>query len=51
MDGKASGYGRLTSADNFLYEGFWKDDKYHGKGKLVYATGIYVDGDFFDGQI
>lgn len=37
--------------DQYLYEGYWKDDLYHGKGKLVYNTGIYVEGHFVEGKI
>ena len=34
-----------------MYDGAWKDDKYHGKGKesFNFNKGFY-DGDFEDGQ-
>ena len=39
------------STDNFLYEGYWKDDLYSGKGKLVMASGVYIEGEFIAGQV
>jgi hypothetical protein len=44
--GKQEGYGRFMAAENFLFEGYWKQGLYEGKGKLVYCSGIYIEGIF-----
>ena len=33
------------SNDGSIYEGYWKDDKFNGYGRLIYA-----DGDVYTGQ-
>ena len=39
------------SNDNYLYEGYWKDGKYHGKGKLVFSNGVFKEGNFLAGKM
>jgi len=39
------------STNNFLYEGYWKEGLYEGKGKLVYSSGIYIEGSFTAGKL
>jgi len=29
------------------YEGYWKDCKSHGKGRIIYQDGEYYEGQFF----
>lgn len=41
---------RENSDANKRYEGHFKDDKYHGKGKCAYANGDAYQGEFFDGE-
>jgi hypothetical protein len=38
------------SRDSFSYEGFFKEDKIHGYGKLVYANGDTFVGNFEDNK-
>jgi hypothetical protein len=51
-EGKRLG-GKYILADGDVYEGNWKDDKYHRKGKYTYADGrnnerdIPIGGRFF----
>jgi len=35
----ANGPGRLIHADGDVYEGYWKNDKAHGKGKYIHMDG------------
>ena len=45
------GYGVLTDpAGPTRYEGFWKDDRKHGKGKFYYANGSIHEGEYVQGQ-
>ena len=65
LDGKRNGYGvleknkpkKIKSNTNYihLYEGYFKDDKFHGDGSLTYYnniiwTGIFKDGKQFEGH-
>ena len=34
-NGQMSGYGILTRPDGFRYEGFFKEGRRHGRGKLT----------------
>ena len=36
--------------DNATYEGELKDDKFHGKGKLIYRDGYKEEGEFKNGE-
>jgi len=31
-------------ADGSMYEGWWKDNKQNGKGRLIHANGDVYDG-------
>jgi len=33
------------------YEGYWKDDVYNGKGKLIQTNGTIHEGVFLNGRI
>ena len=37
-----------TWPDNSRYEGFWKDDKADGFGKLIHADGDVYEGEWKD---
>ena len=41
------GFGRLIT-EKTLYIGFWNENKYHGKGKLV-ENGVTQEGTFENG--
>mmetsp|Transcript_15871 Transcript_15871/g.36285 ORF Transcript_15871/g.36285 Transcript_15871/m.36285 type:complete len:204 (-) Transcript_15871:808-1419(-) len=45
----SDGYAVKTFPSGNKYEGEWKDGKYHGKGKLIYADGRQYEGDWFQG--
>ena len=45
-EGKMSGKGKYTFADNSTYEGDWVDSQMHGKGVYVFANGNKYDGEF-----
>ena len=32
------------------YEGYWKDDLFQGKGRIVYKDNEVYEGDFFEGK-
>ena len=50
--GKRHGYGVcLMVATSCLYEGYWKDDKPHGRGRLILPDLTVVEGTFIDGLI
>jgi len=38
-------YGKLTMADDNVYEGHFRDDQFHGVGKITYSR----DGHIFEG--
>ncbi|KAG5506709.1 hypothetical protein GH5_05922 [Leishmania sp. Ghana 2012 LV757] len=42
--------GTLTQSD-FVYEGEFSDNRPHGKGRLVFATGAMQEGTFFHGKL
>ena len=49
------GKGKFYHADGDIFEGEWKNDLYHGKGKQFFPEGTDVDltkaeGDFFEGD-
>ncbi len=39
------GYGKHVWPDQSYYEGYWLEDKAHGKGKLR-----HIDGDVYEGD-
>jgi 1-phosphatidylinositol-4-phosphate 5-kinase len=39
----------LANGDS--YEGNWKDDKMHGRGKFSWGTGEEFDGEFKEGTM
>eukprot|EP00960_Hanusia_phi_P066417 766393-Hanusia_phi.AAC.18 len=47
----SDGYAVKTFPSGNKYEGEWKDGKYHGKGKLIYADGRQYEGDWFQGVL
>lgn len=47
----SNGFGReIVGDDGSYYIGMFKDDKYHGKGKFVFANGDIYEGLFKDGE-
>ena len=53
LDGKRDGRGISLYSNGMLYEGTWKRDKEHGKGKLMTADRqrIIFDGEFEKGRM
>lgn len=48
IDKLKDGKGVYTSAkDGSVYDGFWLQDKKHGKGKHTLKNGEYYDGEWF----
>ena len=48
-DGKRDGEGKWTMFDGSSYEGEWKLDKFHGKGKFIYQDDVQ-EGYWFMGS-
>lgn len=46
MDGKITGEGMMIYHNGDKYEGYWLEGTYHGKGKLVFASGESFTGEF-----
>lgn len=45
--GNLEGIGRLDYLDGSFYDGDWKDNKKHGKGKLIESDGATIyNGDW-----
>jgi hypothetical protein len=44
-----NGKGKYTFPDGAIYEGEWKDFKYHGHGRITFSNGEYV-GEFKNGK-
>lgn len=42
------GEGIQTWADGSLYEGYWKNDKANGRGRLIHADGDVYEGEWKD---
>lgn len=47
---KRHGTGKFTT-EEFVYEGEFSEDLFHGKGLLKYNTGSYYEGEFQNGKI
>ena len=50
----SSGYknnckGKVTYSNGNVYEGFFKNDKRHGKGTYIYKSGTNLSGSFYEG--
>ena len=43
--GLPDGRGTLIYADGAADEGYWKDDKLHGRGRAIQDDGYYFEGD------
>ena len=43
-------HGRGLWIGECLYEGYWRNDKRHGKGLFIFDDGNYTLGDFRDGK-
>jgi len=50
-DGRRSGYGKITHFNGDTYEGYWEDDKPHGKGVYNWKDWGRYEGDFNKGAI
>ena len=48
-DGKRDGEGKWTMFDGSSYEGEWKLDKFHGKGRFIYQNDVQ-EGYWFMGR-
>jgi hypothetical protein len=42
--------GTMILADGSVYDGQWKNDLFHGEGKLRKSNGIVIEGIFKNGQ-
>ena len=51
LNGKRHGLGKCIFVKGSLYEGFWKDDKPHGRGRLITPDLTVIEGTFQDGVI
>ena len=50
-DGNRHGRGICINKDGYLYEGWWKNDKYHGHGReIVGFDGSYYIGEWEEGK-
>ena len=47
---KKQGFGMLA-IDHCLYEGFFKNGKRFGKGRMILLNGDVLEGDFVDGKL
>ena len=45
------GYGVQMWPDGAKYEGYWKNDKAHGKGKFYHVEGDVYDGDWAQDKV
>ena len=45
------GFGKYIGEDNEIYEGAFKNDKKHGKGKMTYPNGIVIEGSWKNGVL
>jgi hypothetical protein len=43
-NGRKEGYGVMIKKDGSRYDGFWVDDKYEGRGRLIEVKGSYYEG-------
>lgn len=43
-NGKKHGYGIFIKPDGSKYEGYWNDDRIHGKGRFIDKLGNYYEG-------
>ena len=46
INGIKDGFGKLKFKDGTIYEGEFKDDKYNGKGKIIYSDNSEYEGEF-----
>ena len=50
--GKRHGFGKcMITATSCFYEGYWKEDKPHGRGRLIMEDKTVIEGTFIDGLI
>ena len=47
QDNFKEGYGILYNNNKMQYEGFWKENEYHGEGKSLYGNGIIEKEGYF----
>lgn len=40
------GKGFLIKYDGSIYEGYWIEDKYHLRGRMIYPNGDYYEGGY-----
>lgn len=50
IHGKANGYGWGIFETRGIYQGYWKNNLRHGKGKHTWKNGDVYEGDFFNGH-
>ena len=49
--GIKEGFGICIDSIGNKYIGFWKNNVFNGKGRLISVNGDYYEGDFYDGSI
>ena len=48
--GMRDGFGIQNNGLGALYEGYWQDNKFHGKGRLIDIDGGIYEGDWVGGK-
>jgi len=51
MEGKLNGFGRIFNANGSYYVGMNKNNKRHGRGRVVNELGLTEEGIFKDGEL
>ena len=50
VTGHPNGFGMWIPSDGtWLYEGYFKECQFHGKGRLIYESKVYFEGEFYKG--
>ena len=49
-DWEPEGYGKGTGFNGVTYSGFWKDGHFHGRGRVEYPDGRWLEGIFDNGK-
>lgn len=49
MNNHANGYGVFINKQKEKFQGYWKKDQPHGKGKETWKDGSLYEGEYLDG--